>query len=120
MIEDMIKLGATTVLVDGAIFRLSSSSPFITDGVILATGAALSLNKYELLKKTKHKVNLMKLPEVSQELRKKLSSVIEALWLVDDKGELEKNSHEDYAIRNRGSGRRCFKGKTYIRDGITF
>ncbi|MDK2953671.1 MAG: hypothetical protein PWQ27_1054 [Kosmotoga sp.] len=90
VIEDMIKLGATTVLVDGAIFRLSSSSPFITDGVILATGAALSLNKYELLKKTKHKVNLMKLPEVSQELRRKLSSVIEALWLVDDKGELEK------------------------------
>ena len=90
VIEDLIKLGATTVLVDGAIFRLSSSSPFITDGVILATGAALSLNKYELLKKTKHKVNLMKLPEVEEELQKKLSHITEALWLVNNEGELEK------------------------------
>ncbi len=41
-ISEMQRLGAETVLVDGALFRQSLASPAVTEGMVLATGAAVS------------------------------------------------------------------------------
>lgn len=60
-------LGAELVIVDGALSRKSLASPSVTDAVILCTGAALSLNIEELIKKTKHTYNMMTLPEYKGE-----------------------------------------------------
>ena len=40
--ELMLNLGAQLVLIDGAINRVASASPSVSEGVILATGAVLS------------------------------------------------------------------------------
>ncbi|WGS65328.1 lysine 5,6-aminomutase reactivase subunit KamB [Marinitoga aeolica] len=66
-IKELIKkikgFGTEIVLIDGALSRLSPASPVITDAMILATGAALTININELVKKTKHIVNLIQLKE---------------------------------------------------------
>lgn len=48
----MNSLGAERVLVDGAINRIASASPELTEGTILATGAALGPTMDDVVKKT--------------------------------------------------------------------
>ncbi|UYO99574.1 hypothetical protein OF820_10910 [Oceanotoga sp. DSM 15011] len=59
IINKIKNYNSDTVLIDGAISRLSPSSPFITESMILTTGAAVSLNQKELVKKTVHVFNLI-------------------------------------------------------------
>lgn len=54
------------VIVDGALSRFSQANPTIADGVILATGAAYSLDKKEIIKHTKYVYNLCNLPTVDE------------------------------------------------------
>lgn len=58
----MHNIGADLCIVDGALSRLSLSSPSITDSMILATGAALATTINEVVKKTKYICDLIKLP----------------------------------------------------------
>lgn len=50
-------------LVDGALSRLSLASPAITDGLVLATGAAVAVSMNELVQKTRYVCQLIELPE---------------------------------------------------------
>lgn len=59
--------GAELVIVDGALSRKSLASPSVTDGMVLCTGAALSLNIDELVKKTKHTYDMITLPHYEGE-----------------------------------------------------
>ncbi len=54
------------VIVDGALSRFSQANPTIADGIILATGAAYSLDKKEIIKHTKYIYNLCNLPTVDE------------------------------------------------------
>ncbi|WP_129409967.1 hypothetical protein [Marinitoga lauensis] len=83
LIEKIKKLGAEIVLIDGALSRLSPASPVITDAMILATGAALTLNINELVKKTKHIVNLIQLEEYENVER--LSSLEDGIYVISEK-----------------------------------
>jgi hypothetical protein len=60
----MKEFGAHLVLIDGALDRMSSASPAVTDGVFLSTGAALSRDLNQVVMKTVHRMNLMKLKQV--------------------------------------------------------
>lgn len=62
LIDQFHSLGAELVLVDGALSRKSLASPSITEGMILCTGAALSLNIEQLVAQTKHTCNMINLP----------------------------------------------------------
>lgn len=62
LIDQFHSLGAELVLVDGALSRKSLASPSITEGMILCTGAALSLNIEQLVALTKHTCNMINLP----------------------------------------------------------
>ncbi|WP_350343575.1 hypothetical protein PRVXT_002886 [Proteinivorax tanatarense] len=57
------KVGAKKVFVDGAINRKASAAPTITDGTVVATGAAVSRNINRLVQETVHQVNLLTLPK---------------------------------------------------------
>ena len=81
VVEKFQTLGVDFVLIDGAISRLSPSSPFITGGVILATGAAFSLNVRELLKQTFHLVKLMELPEVEPIVFQEIDALGPGIWI---------------------------------------
>lgn len=54
------------VIIDGALSRFSQANPTIADGVMLATGAAYSLDKKEIVKHTKYIYRLCKLPTVDE------------------------------------------------------
>lgn len=87
-IAQMDKFGVDLTLVDGALSRLSLASPAITDGMILTTGASLSANLPELVKRTKFVVDLINLPKVELSLKNKLDDFTEGIYIVDDKLEL--------------------------------
>lgn len=54
--------GIDLVLVDGALSRLSSASPAVSEAMVLSTGAAYSANIRELVSKTSYVVELIGLP----------------------------------------------------------
>ena len=58
----MQDLGADLVLVDGSLDRRASAAPFLSEGTIVATGAALSRSMEVVIQKTKHIVNLYSIP----------------------------------------------------------
>lgn len=55
------------VIIDGALSRFSQATPFVADGIILATGAAYSLNKSEIIKHTRYIYTLASLPTVDKQ-----------------------------------------------------
>ena len=54
--------GIDLILIDGALSRLSSASPAVSEAMILSTGAAFSANLKDLVDKTAHVVELVGLP----------------------------------------------------------
>lgn len=61
--DKMLHWGAQLVLVDGALDRVSSASPAITDATILSTGAVLSRDMNKVIEQSLHRVKLFNLPE---------------------------------------------------------
>ena len=67
LIERMFFFGANHILVDGAINRLASASPLLTDATVLATGASLGPTMEDVIKKTAFRRALLDLPRVNDE-----------------------------------------------------
>lgn len=63
----MLQLGAEFVIIDGALDRMSSAAPSVSEGTILSTGATLSRDMNKVIEETLHAVTLFKLPEVEDE-----------------------------------------------------
>ncbi|MBN2899975.1 MAG: hypothetical protein JXO44_14495 [Clostridia bacterium] len=61
--EKMLEYGAELSIVDGALDRVSSASPTITQATILATGAVLSRDMNKVVEQTVHRVNLFHIEE---------------------------------------------------------
>ncbi len=88
LIENVKRWEVDTTFVDGAISRLSLGSPAVTEAMVLATGAAVSRNIPELVRKTNYTYDLIKTEAVGQDLFEKLSDIETGVWAVDDKGEV--------------------------------
>lgn len=86
LIATMQRFGVQTTLVDGALSRLSLASPAVTDAMILATGAALSANIPQLVRKTRFVQQLIELPTVESQLAEKLQLLKNGVWAVDTQG----------------------------------
>lgn len=80
--------GADITVIDGALSRLSSASPVVTDAMILATGAAYSANMAQLVRKTKFVCNLISLDIACDAERNMFQSINKGLWTVDKNGML--------------------------------
>ncbi len=85
---DMRRLGIDLVIIDGALSRMSSASPAVSQSMILATGAAYSANINTLVSKTAHVVDLVNLELTSEKNRDTLSLLDKGLWFIDKQGEL--------------------------------
>ncbi len=68
-IERLHAHGAEQVLVDGAINRLGSASPRVSDGVVVATGGMVGDTLDEVLDTTVATLDMLTLPETSAETR---------------------------------------------------
>lgn len=62
LITRMRKEGATTVMIDGALSRLSPASPAVTEAMVLATGAAISPEIQTIVDRTIYTCSLIRLP----------------------------------------------------------
>ena len=64
--RDMMELGCSLILIDGAIDRKSIASPDTSDAIILSTGAVLSRKMNKVVEETAHVVNLYRTPELEE------------------------------------------------------
>jgi hypothetical protein len=62
--DAMLAHGAEQVLIDGAVDRRAASSPEVTDGLIMSTGAVLDRDIEEVVLQTRDAVELVRLPSV--------------------------------------------------------
>ncbi|MBQ7734636.1 MAG: hypothetical protein IJT61_01710 [Bacteroidales bacterium] len=88
VIRQLHDLGAKTVFVDGALSRKSLGSPAVTDAMVLATGAALSPNLPELVRKTRFVYDLLKLPAFESPLVSEMLEIESGIRAVTDDGRL--------------------------------
>ena len=71
------------VIIDGAISRKSLASPRLSDAAILCTGASLSPNENVVVAETKHAVDILTLPAVSDADTIYVSGVVSDRKLMD-------------------------------------
>lgn len=76
------------VVIDGALSRMSSASPAVSQSMILATGAAYSSNMATLVSKTAHVVDLVNLDLTTSENIAALMPLEKGLWSIDNDGNL--------------------------------
>lgn len=67
MCLEMQELGAELILIDGSIDRRASAAPYVSDGTILATGAALARNINGVVEKTMHIISTYSVPCIEDE-----------------------------------------------------
>jgi len=77
------------VVIDGALSRMSSASPAVSQSMILATGAAYSANITTLVSKTAHVVDLVNLELTSEDNINTLTPLDKGVWFIDKDGHLE-------------------------------
>lgn len=88
VLEKLTHSGVDTTIVDGALSRLSSASPAITDAMFLATGAAVSGNIPQLVRETKFVYDLIQLEQVDRHTAEKLADKTSGVWAFDDENML--------------------------------
>ena len=88
VIRQLQALGAQTVFVDGALSRKSLGSPAVTDALVLSTGAALSPNIGELVRKTRFVYDLLKIPAFDSPLVSEMLEIESGIFAVSDDGGL--------------------------------
>ncbi len=86
--QDMRQYGIDLVVIDGALSRLSSASPAVSQSLILATGAAYSANLTTLVQKTAHVVDLVNLELTSERNINLLTPLEKGVWFIDTDGAL--------------------------------
>ncbi len=87
-IAQMHALGVRTAIIDGALSRMSLASPFVSRAMILCTGAALSKNIGDLVRKTQLQYSLMNLPVFSEPVSEDLSELKGGVYAIDAQGQV--------------------------------
>jgi hypothetical protein len=84
--DAMLEHGAEQVLIDGAIDRRAASSPAVSDGLVMSTGAALHDEIEQVVARTKDAVDLVRLPEVADERVRAIATTHRSSVLVGEPG----------------------------------
>jgi hypothetical protein len=85
-IDGAERFGVDISLAEGALSRLSPGSPAVAEGLILATGAAVSGDISRLTRETCRVRELTRLEAVDEETRRKLSGIEQGVWGIDEEG----------------------------------
>lgn len=108
LIGHLPSFGVRTTLVDGALSRLSPASPAVTEAMILATGAAVSGNIPELVRRTRYVYELIGLEQVEEALQCRLDEVQQGVWAIDTENDV-KDLQLPSALMLTGSDTDLFK-----------
>ncbi len=90
LIDNNKSIGVDLTLVDGALSRLSLASPTVTDAMILATGAAYSLNMTQLIRGTSFVCTLIRLCKTDEATFNLLADLNRGVYAIDSGGVLHK------------------------------
>lgn len=91
--QDMMQLGCSLILIDGAIDRKSIASPETSDAIILSTGAVLSRKMNKVVEETAHVVNLYRTPELEEGIIRDVitqNNFDDKIMLVNEDGKIRK------------------------------
>jgi hypothetical protein len=117
-IDSMERFQVDITIIDGAISRKSLASPAVTDCLMLATGAAVSANLQQLVKKTKFAVDLIQIPQYSEKLSAEVHDKESGLWVVNENGELQQVLEESSLHLNTDSNDFFRFGNTLVFTGM--
>ncbi len=109
----MKSYGCERILIDGSMSRMSPGAPLVSDGIILATGAALSMNIEELCRKTLFAVKLISLKATEPKLMNRMLALEGGVW-IENCGTFEKLSS---SALTTSYSRAKIAGKTIFIDG---
>ncbi len=112
-IRSMDRYGVDITLVDGAISRRSLASPAVTNGMLLATGAAVSASLQQLVRKTKFSVDLIQTKPYDTKLSSEIYEKHSGVWAIDESGEL-------HCLQEEAANRSSTVSKNVFRFGNTF
>ncbi len=112
-VNAMRSYGCEKILIDGSTSRMSPGTPLVSDGVILATGAALSMNMEELCRKTLFAVKLISLKATEPKLLNRMLALEGGVW-IENCGTFEKLSS---SALTTSYPRAKIAGKTIFIDG---
>lgn len=87
-IQKSVDYKTAICIIDGALSRLSSASPVISESMILTTGTAVSANVKTLVNKTVFTYNLINLPQFQCNHTEALSDIKSGLWAIDSQNEI--------------------------------
>lgn len=87
--ERMDRFNIDLKIIDGALSRLSLASPAVSQAMVLATGAAYSINMQTLVNRTKFIVDLINLDLAENNVASRLMPIDNGLWGIYEDGTLE-------------------------------
>ncbi|MDR0661318.1 MAG: hypothetical protein LBG19_11140 [Prevotellaceae bacterium] len=120
LIAEFRRLGANLTLVDGALSRLSLASPATTDAMVLATGAALSANIPELVRRTTFIYTLINLPQVEDCIKSKINSIDKGVWAIDNNNELhDLNISSAFSINTENVSLLSYRTRLFIAGAVS-
>ncbi len=88
IIRDMEMLNVDITIIDGALSRLSLGSPAVAESIILATGAAVSSNISQLVRKTKFVYDLINIEEYKTSIKDELLNKTKGIWAIGAEGNI--------------------------------
>ncbi len=88
-IKEMRRFGIDHVIIDGALSRLSSASPAISESMVLTTGAAYSINLRSLVQKTAYVADMINLDLTTPANQTLLTPLENGVWTIDKSGILK-------------------------------
>jgi hypothetical protein len=87
--DAMLAHGAEQVLIDGAVDRRAASSPDVSDGLIMCTGAVLSGSISEVVERTREAVALVRLPALPVEHAERWARAGRSVLIGEDREPVE-------------------------------
>lgn len=118
VIGEMKDFGSQLTIIDGALSRKSLGSPSVTDCMILSTGAAVSHDANELIRKTKFVYNLINIEEYKSPISDKLIETDHGIWAIDDKGEIHDLGIDSTLLLENKKDKLYEYGTTIFASGI--
>ncbi len=110
--------GIDLTIVDGALSRKSLASPSVTEAMILATGAAYSINPKQLVRGTAFLCSLIQIEEVDPQIKSMLSSCDNGVYALSACGELNKLTIPSAVLFERNKEELFRYGNTLYINGI--
>jgi hypothetical protein len=96
--DTMLAHGAEQVLIDGAIDRRAASSPAVSDGLVMSTGAVLHDEIEQVVARTRDAVELVRLPELNEPHVHELATSNAASMLIGAEGEEPLTLHPRFVL----------------------